>query len=109
MKNFFLEPFWYTEYEKIFTEYYSRLDYFKKHASNEFTEEERKEESDQLNILHGFLNKIRLQYESYFCSHYKEFENLFDLSKKQKHHHHHQIPINNNDDEIGYEINLITL
>lgn len=107
--DFFLQPFWYIEYEKIYTEYYTRLNYFKNHAQINFSEEESKQESYQLNVLHGILNKIRYQYKACFCSSYKDFENLFDFPSN-KHKHCFKIPIptinnDNNDDEI-YKINL---
>lgn len=108
--DFFLQPFWYNEYEKTHFEYYSRLEYFKQHAKNDFSEAEIKGESDQLNILHHILNKIRYQYNSYFCSEYKDFENLFDISIKHKYHTLNEIPIINNNDIVEkYEINLINL
>ena len=119
--DFFFEPFWYIEYEKIYTEYYSRLDYFKMHAQIEFSEEEIKRESYQLNVLHNIFNNIRFHYKSYFCSDYKDFEKLIDFSFiKHKHHykhHHFKIPIpklsnDDTDEDDGiekYELNLMIL
>lgn len=108
--DFFLEPFWYVEYENIHFQYYSRLEYFKKFANNEFSDEERKKESVQLNILHNILNKTRSQYNSYFCSNYKDFENLFDFQVKRKFHQFSIITNENLEEEYPpIEINLTIL
>lgn len=113
--DFFLEPFWYIEYENIHFQYYSKLEYFKNDITEFTEEEERKRESYELNVLHAILNKIRFQYNSYFCSDYRDFENLFDFSIKHKcitsSLFKNKIPILMNDDEEkeNYEINLIRL
>lgn len=110
--DFFLEPFWYVEYEKIHFQYYSRLEEFK-NSGDEFSDEERKKESMELNILHNILNKIRSQYNSYFCSNYKDFENLFDFQvKRNKFHQFPIIILNENleeEEEYPIETNLIVL
>ena len=97
--NFFLQPFWYVEYENIHFRYYSKLEDFKKY-SIEFSDEERKKESGQLNELHSILNKIRSQYNSYFCSNYKDFENLFDFQVKcNKSHRYFTLTMNDKFEE----------
>jgi hypothetical protein len=101
--DFFLQPFWYVEYERIHGEYYSRLNYFKKYANDELTEEERKRESYQLNVLHKILNNIRSNYNSYFCSNFKDVENLFDVKTK-----HFKIDDDSYDEEENYSDNVLS-